>query len=70
MEEETKKKLIDLGLEELEKTSRQGVESLFKAIEIIVLDSENKIDDIVLPWLPKIKEKLLDLVDKIHKEEE
>lgn len=66
MEQHTKEQLKELGLEELEKISKEGVEALFVALEIIVKDSQNKIDDMVLPALPLLKQKLLELVDKIH----
>ena len=46
MKEETKKQLLELGLTELEFLTKEGVEALFKALELIVKDTENKIDDI------------------------
>ena len=65
MNEETKKELKELGLTNLELITKESVEAVFKAIEIIVKDTENKIDDMVIPAIPFIKEKLLELVDKI-----
>lgn len=67
MKEETKKQLLELGLTELEFLTKEGVEALFKALELIVKDTENKVDDMVLPALPFLKEKLLELVSKIKK---
>lgn len=66
MKEETKEQLKGLGLETLETISKEGVESLFKVIEIIVQDTDNKIDDMILPVLPVIKAKLLELVEEIN----
>ena len=65
MEKQTKEDLIKLGLEGLENISKETVDTLFKAIELIALSSENKIDDVLLPFLPLIKEKLLQIIDKI-----
>ena len=66
MNDETKEALKTLGLSKLETITKEGVEAVFKAIELIVADSENKIDDMILPVLPFIKSKLLDLVEKIN----
>ena len=65
MKEETKKALKEVGLESLENVTREAVEDVFKCLEIIIKDSDNKIDDMILPALPVLKEKLLILVDKI-----
>ena len=65
MKEETKKALKEVGLESLENVTKEAVEDIFKCLEIIIKDSDNKIDDMILPALPVLKEKLLILVDKI-----
>ena len=65
MKDETKQELKELGLDGLENVTRDTVDLVFKALEVIIKDSENKIDDIILPTLPILKEKLLLLVDKI-----
>lgn len=65
MKEETKKALKEVGLESLENVTKEAVEDVFKCLEIIIKDSDNKIDDMILPALPVLKEKLLILVDKI-----
>ena len=69
MSDAAKEELKNLGLAELEAISERGVEALFTALEIIVKDTNNKFDDMILPALPMLKEKLLALVDKIHKDE-
>lgn len=65
MKDETKQELKELGLDGLENVTKDAVDLVFKALEVIIKDSENKIDDIILPTLPILKEKLLLLVDKI-----
>ena len=65
MKEETKKALKEVGLESLENVTKEAVEDVFKCLEIIIKDSDNKIDDMILPALPVLKEKLLIFVDKI-----
>ena len=65
MKEETKKALKEVGLESLENVTKEAVEDVFKCLEIIIKDSDNRIDDMILPALPVLKEKLLILVDKI-----
>lgn len=65
MNEKTKQELKELGLSELEIISKEGIEAIFRAIEIIITNSENKIDDIVLSALPFVKSKLIELVEKI-----
>jgi hypothetical protein len=66
MNEETKEILKNLGLEKLEIITKEGVDALFIALELIVKDTENKFDDMIIPALPLLKAKLLELVDKIH----
>ena len=68
MKEETKKALKEVGLESLENVTKEAVEDVFKCLEIIIKDSDNKIDDMILPALPVLKEKLLILVDKIDEQ--
>lgn len=69
MQEQTKQKIKDLGLEGLENLSEVGIETVFAIIEVVITDSENKIDDMFLPVLPLIKTKVLEVVDNIHKEQ-
>lgn len=48
-----------------EKLTKEVVENLFCIIDIYVRASVNKIDDLVLLFLPKVKEFVLKYVDKI-----
>ena len=68
MKQEKLDQLKGLGLQGLEDVSKTTVETIFKVIELIVQDTDNKIDDMVLPLLPFMKEKVLFIVDKIHGE--
>ena len=68
MKQEKLDQLKGLGLQGLEDVSKTTVETIFKVIELIVQDTDNKIDDMVLPLLPFMKEKVLFIVDKIHEE--
>ena len=65
MKDETKQELKELGVDGWENVTKDAVDLVFKALEVIIKDSENKIDDMILPTLPILKEKLLLLVDKI-----
>ena len=67
MKEETKQQLIELGFETLEGLAEDAIHKLFTAIELIVKDSDNKIDDMILTVLPKIKSILLNWADSIDK---
>lgn len=65
MKEETKEKLKQLGLEYAEILTETTVDALFEIIDVLVQDSENKLDDLILPALPTLKSKLLELVENI-----
>ena len=41
---------------------------VFKLVEIVVKDTENKFDDMILPVVPAIKEYVLKLLDGISEE--
>lgn len=60
-DEETKAELLRL----VEAVSKESVESAFKIAEILIKKSTNKFDDLLLPALPFIKEKIDDLLDNI-----
>jgi len=62
---DVKKALLNLGEENAKAVWLNIIRPL---IEEEVVKSTNKIDDIVLPFLPKIDEALLALVDKIDGE--
>lgn len=60
-DEETKAELLRL----VEAVSKESVESAFKIAEILVKKSTNKFDDLLLPAIPFIKDKVVDLLDNI-----
>lgn len=60
-DEETKAELLRLT----EAVSKESVDSAFKIAEILIKKSTNKFDDLLLPALPFIKEKIDDLLDNI-----
>ena len=60
-DEETKAELLRL----VETASKESVESAFKIAEILVKKSTNKFDDLLLPAIPFIKDKVVDLLDNI-----
>lgn len=62
--EEAIKELRKLG----ELVSRNAVETVFKITESAVKDSENKFDDLVIAFLPKLKETVLMYIDKISED--
>lgn len=64
LDPEVKDELLKLA----ENVSRESLESTFKIAEILIKKSTNKMDDMLLPALPFIKEKVLELIDNIHKE--
>lgn len=51
-----------------EKLSKEVVEDIFCVIDIYIKASANKIDDLILIFLPKVKEFILKYVDKISEE--
>lgn len=62
--EQIKAELLKTG----EVVSKEAVEMVFTLIEIVVKDTENKFDDMILPVVPAIKEYVLKLLDGISKE--
>ncbi len=65
MQEETKQKLKQEGLKYAENLTTESVECVFNLLDIIIKDSENKIDDMFLGVLEPLKTILLQYVDKI-----
>ena len=59
-----RKELLKTG----EIVSKDAAEMIFSLIEIVVKDTENKIDDVVLTFMPKIKEYVMNLLDGISEE--
>ena len=64
--EELKKEGIDLA----EELVAGAVKAVFKAIPKIVLATENKVDDLLVPVLAVVEPKVLELVDKIDGEDD
>ena len=67
MKEDAKQEIKAISLEWTEKVIGQAIEFVFKAIEVVIKDSDNKLDDALLAVLPKLKEKVLTFVDRIDK---
>ena len=65
MEENTKQKLKQEGLKYSETLTAESVDCIFNLLEIIIKDSENKIDDMLLSVLEPLKAIILQYVDKI-----
>ena len=58
---EVKAELLKLA----EVVSRDSLDSAFKIAEIAIKNSTNKFDDLLLPALPFIKEKIEAIIDNI-----
>lgn len=65
MEDNTKQKLKQEGLKYAETLTAESVDCIFNLLEIIIKDSENKIDDMLLSVLEPLKAIILQYVDKI-----
>jgi ribosomal protein L1 len=65
MNDELKAEVKAATLELAEKVAAESVETIFTLMELVIKDSENKFDDMVLPALPLLKTKVLALVAKI-----
>lgn len=68
MSEELKPKITAKLLKLAENVSKDTVDVLFEIADIVVDDTENKIDDMVKPFLPKIKEAILVYIEKISQD--
>ena len=68
-----KKKLVEIlkknGLNIAEDTAILAVKSIFKAIPEIVKETENKVDDLLIPLISVVEPSILKLLDKIDGEE-
>lgn len=73
MNDEMKKELVELlkaeGLDIAEDTAIALVKAVFKVIPELVLKTENKMDDLLIPILAVVEPKILELLDKIDGEE-
>ena len=61
---ELKQELLNCG----EHVAKDAADTVFKMIEIVVKDTENKFDDTVLLVLPQIREYVNKLIDSISEE--
>jgi len=68
MSEELKPQITKKLLKLAEVTSKESVDVLFEIAEIVAKDTENKIDDMVIPVLPMLKQAVLKYIDKISDE--
>jgi len=72
--EDLKSEMLDIlkskGLDVAEDALAQVVEGCFDMAEVLIKKSENKFDDMALVVLPKLKQVVLDLVDKLDKEDD
>lgn len=59
--EDAKKELLCLG----EEVAAVTVKRVFNIAELAIKDSETKVDDMLLPVLPKLEEIVLHYVDQI-----
>lgn len=59
--EQAKQELLGLA----ETVSTEAVKSVFRLCELVIKDSDNKFDDMLLPALPKLQDVVLGFVDKI-----
>lgn len=65
LDPEVKEELLKLA----ENVSKESLESAFTIAEILIKKSTNKFDDLLLPALPIIKDKILAVIDNINPEE-
>ena len=68
MNEELKPQIEKKLLKLAETVSRESVDVLFEIAEIVAKDTENKIDDMVIPVLPVLKKAVLKYIDTISDE--
>ena len=67
--EELKTKLLAAAKSEGEDLAKEAVKIIFPLIQKLVLETENKIDDMLVALLPIAEKQILDLLDKIDGEE-
>lgn len=64
LQPQIQKKLLRLA----ETVSKESVDVLFEIAEIVAKDTENKIDDMIIPVLPVLKKAVLKYIDNISDE--
>lgn len=57
------------GIELLEENAMKAIEIVFNVAEKVIVESENKLDDVALPFLPKVESLLKGYADKINKQD-
>ena len=57
------------GIELLEENAMKAFEIVFNVAEKVIVESENKLDDVALPFLPKVESLLKGYADKINKQD-
>jgi hypothetical protein len=70
LKKELAEKFKEAALQVAENGARDIVEVVFEAAELLAKESENKVDDMFLAFLPLAKPMVMDLIDKIYVEEE
>ena len=68
MSEELQPQITAKLLKLAETVSKESVDVLFEIADIVVKDTENKIDDMIVPVLPILKKAILNYIDKISDE--
>lgn len=68
MNENTKQEVKKEGLQLAEKVVKESIETTFTILDLIIKDSANKIDDLILPALPSLKALAIKYAEKIDGE--
>ena len=63
LKDEIKAELLNLG----ENVATDAVDSVFKIIELVIKDSKNMFDDMLLPVIPQLKKVVMEYVEDIDK---
>jgi hypothetical protein len=70
LKKELASNLKEAALKAAEGTARDFLEVALDSVEKLAKESENKVDDMFLAFLPLARPMILDLIDKIYKEED
>jgi hypothetical protein len=57
------------GLDLAEDTAKMAVKAVFKVLPEIVKETENKMDDILIPLISVVEKPVMELLDKIDGQE-
>jgi len=73
MNEELKKEIVEslkeAGIEIAEDTAVSVVKAIFKLLPVIVLKTENKLDDLAIPMLAVLEGPIMEMLDGIDGKE-